>query len=134
MIKPSDLHKVWGAPDNSRLTAKQLSFRLPVHVAAKLLALADMFPHKTRTQLVGDLLATALTDLERSFPSVKGEREDQHPETHETIYEDVGPVRQYRELANRHYKALEAELGNKHASPLFEGTVWFTPKDESESR
>jgi hypothetical protein len=114
------------------LTAKQLSFRLPVHVAAKLLALGDMFPHKTRTQLVGDLLATALTDLEQSFPSEREEREDMHPETKERIYEDVGPVRQYQELANRYYKSLEAELGNKHAPPLFVGSVWFTAKDEND--
>lgn len=35
-MKASDLVTIWSAPDNSRLTAKQYSFRLPVHVAAKL--------------------------------------------------------------------------------------------------
>ena len=46
MIQPADLHKVWAAPDNTRLTAKQFSFRLPVHVAAKLSALCETFPQK----------------------------------------------------------------------------------------
>ena len=55
-MKASDLVTVWGAPDNSRLTAKQYSFRLPVHVAAKLAALESLYPTRSRTQLVGDLL------------------------------------------------------------------------------
>jgi len=41
-MKASDLVTVWSAPDNSRLTAKQYSFRLPVHVAAKLAALEEL--------------------------------------------------------------------------------------------
>jgi hypothetical protein len=42
-MSPSDLVTVWSAPDNSRLTPKQFSFRLPTHVAAKLAALEKMF-------------------------------------------------------------------------------------------
>ena len=55
-MKTADLHQIWSAPDNSRLTAKQQSFRLPVHVAAKLEALVALFPNKTKTQIVADLL------------------------------------------------------------------------------
>ncbi|RTL28978.1 MAG: hypothetical protein EKK47_15015 [Burkholderiales bacterium] len=61
-MKSKDLHSVWSAPDNSRLTAKQYSFRLPVHVAAKLAAMGEMYPNKTRTQIVGDLLSTAIDE------------------------------------------------------------------------
>ena len=67
-MKASDLVTVWSAADNSRLTAKQFSFRLPVHVAAKLAALEAMYPTKSRTQLVGDLLSTAIADVEKHFP------------------------------------------------------------------
>ena len=35
-MKASDFVTVWSAADNSRLTANQISLRLPVHVAAKL--------------------------------------------------------------------------------------------------
>jgi hypothetical protein len=59
-------------PDNSRLTAKQYSFRLPVHVAAKLAALVEVFPAKSRTQIVGDLLSTASDAAAEGLPSVKG--------------------------------------------------------------
>ena len=42
-MKNSELLKVWALPDNSRVTSKQLSFRFPVHVAAKISALSDLF-------------------------------------------------------------------------------------------
>ena len=130
MIKPSDLHTVWAAPDNTRLTAKQLSFRLPVHVAAKLSALCEMFPGKTRTQLVGDLLATALEEFEGSFPSVKGGQLGMHPDTDQPFYEEIGPGKQYRELANRFYIELENELGNKTPKLLFDKTLVTLGEDE----
>lgn len=132
MIKPADLHKVWAAPDNTRLSAKQQSFRLPVHVAAKLSALCEMFPEKTRTQLVGDLLATALADFERHFPPVRGEFIAPDPDTNEAIYEDIGPSKRYRELANQYYRELEAELGNEDPKPLFEGTYAFFSDEKVE--
>lgn len=118
MIKSSDLHKVWSAPDNSRLTAKQYSFRLPVHVAAKLAALGDMYPNKTRTEIVGDLLAGAIEDVVRGLPPVKGAVIDAHPETQEPIFEHEGPYKRFLELANKHYEALERELGNENPGTL----------------
>lgn len=120
MIKPADLHQVWAAPDNTRLTAKQYSFRLPVHVAAKLSALCEMFPEKTRTQIVGDLLAAALDDFERGFPYVQGEFICTLPGTNEEIYDDAGPGVEYRRIADRHYRELEIELGNDDPKSLFD--------------
>lgn len=130
MIQPADLHKIWGAPDNSRLTTKQYSFRLPVHVAAKIAALCDMFPDKTRTQLVADLLSTALDGFERTFPSIPGEEPvDVVPGTEESLYEETGPIVRYQALANEHYKALEAELGNADPKPLYNARILVTRSD-----
>ena len=130
MIQPADLHNIWGAPDNNRLTTKQYSFRLPGHVAAKLAALCDMFPDKTRTQLVADLLTTALDGFERTFPSIPGEEAvEEHPETKEPLYEEKGPIIRYQALANEHYKALEAELGNEDPKPLYTARLVTTGPD-----
>jgi hypothetical protein len=67
-MEPRDLVKVWDAPDNSKLTPKQWSIRLPIHVAARINALCDLFPRKTKTEIIGDLLATALTQLVAALP------------------------------------------------------------------
>jgi hypothetical protein len=121
-VKPTDLHKLWSAPDNSRLTAKQISVRLPVHVAAKINALCDLFPNKTKTEIIGDLLTAALDDLIEGLPSKRGEELEEHPEFGR-IYEEIGQKAQFRELANKHFKALERELGNKNPPELYLGTL-----------
>ena len=115
-MNPRELHSVWSMPDNTRLTSKQSSFRLPVHVAAKLAALCELYPNKTRTQLVGDLLATAIDAAARGLPSVKGRHLDRvapHDEPEFDLFEDVGPAGRFKQLANRHYQELERELGNE---------------------
>lgn len=129
MLKASDLHNVWAAPDNSRLTSKQFSFRLPAHVAAKLAALCDMYPERTRTQLVGDLLSSALEELERGFPAAKGKPFGDAPHTGEKLFEDAGPGARYRALSNRYYREIEKELGNEKPRDLYTSAVVVTEKE-----
>lgn len=118
-MKSSDLHNLWTAPDNSRITSKQFSFRLPVHVAAKLAALAEMYPQKTRTEIVGDLLATALDELVKGMPFVQGRSLGFHPDPEiGEIFEDLGPEPEFWRLADKHYKELEKEMGNENPPSL----------------
>lgn len=124
-MKASDLVTVWSAPDNSRMTTKQYSFRLPVHVAAKLSALEELYPTKSRTQLVGDLLSTAITDVEQALPSTAGKLWGKDPETGEKIYIAEGMAATYRTLANKHHEAIERELGNESPTLLFPSTLLF---------
>ena len=91
-MKASNLPDLWATPDNSRVTSKQYSFRLPVHVAAKIEALCEMFPGKNRTQIVADLLTSALDEVERGFPSVAGQKVVEDPDTGEDVFEEVGPA------------------------------------------
>lgn len=120
MSKASELHSFWSSPDNSRLTSKQYSFRLPVHVAAKIAALCDMYPQKSRTEIVGDLLSTAIEDLVKGMPSVDGKALGADPDTGEEIFEEIGPRSQFWEFADKHYKALEREMGNKNPLSLLD--------------
>lgn len=122
-MKPSNLPTIWAAPDNSRLTAKQFSFRLPVHVAAKIAALCEMYPNRSRTEIVGDLLSSALESVQAGFPSIKGRPFGIDPDTNEQLFEDVGPINDFIKLTNRHYVEFERELGNETPSPFFT----FTP-------
>ncbi|MBK1679879.1 hypothetical protein [Rhodocyclus tenuis] len=140
-MKAANLHDAWASPDNSRLTPKQFSFRLPIHVAAKLAALCDMYPRKTRTQIIADLLASALDELEEKLPMELGYPADDDESEHyarqyaeekgfdyEKPYHLSGPRAKFRNLANEYFEALEKELGNESPAPLFE------PKYISESQ
>jgi hypothetical protein len=126
-MKASDLVTVWSAPDNSRLTAKQYSFRLPVHVAAKLAALEELYSTRSRTQLVGDLLTTAIAEVEKNLESHAGAPVGhRHPDTDEEMYTEAGQIADYRQAANRHYQAIETELGNENPGLLFAGNYVTT--------
>ena len=139
-MQTSHLHDQWAAPDNSRLTPKQFSLRFPVHVAAKIAALCEMYPHKNRTQIIADLLAAALDDLEKRLPQALGEpigHEDEHVEMevarhqgydYEPLYHLGGPRGRFRNAANRHYDELEREMGTDKPSLLYPD-VWITESD-----
>lgn len=115
-----NLHDLWSLPDNSRLTSKQYSFRLPVHVAAKIAALCEMYPHKTRTEIVGDLLSTAIQQLVRGMPYVEGPVIGYDPDTREDVHADIGPSAKFWDLADKHYQELEKEMGNDNPPSLYE--------------
>jgi hypothetical protein len=126
-MKTQHLHDFWAGPDNSRLTTKQFSFRLPVHIAAKIAALCELYPQKNRTQIVADLLTAALDALEKDLPVSQGhEVENQYHEggehsgDDETYYYLGGARGRFRDLANDHYRELETELGNEDPGRLFE--------------
>ena len=130
-MKTQYLHDVWSAPDNTRLVSKQFSFRLPVHIAAKIAALGELYPHKNRTQIVSDLLTVALDDLEKNLPIDPWELDpeesrtmrdlaayDGHP--YEETYTIGGARGRFRASANKHYRELEKELGNESAEKLYQ--------------
>ncbi|MBK7415769.1 MAG: hypothetical protein IPJ38_12270 [Dechloromonas sp.] len=130
-MKASNLHDAWGSPDNTRLTPKQLSLRLPIHVAAKVGALCDMYPQKSRTQIIADLLTSALDELEQHLPEALGNPISAEEEHHERKVADhlgdayvpifhLGGARgKFRRLANEHFVELERELGNEKPDLLF---------------
>lgn len=117
-MQPEDLVKVWEAPDHSRLTPKQMSLRLPITVAAKVNALCDIFPRKTKTEIIGDLLAAALDQIENAFPCKKGELIGHEPPHDEPVYQDVGLRGRFRELSEKHVRDLEREAGIKDPIPM----------------
>ena len=127
-MKTEHLHDLWAGPDNSRLTTKQFSFRLPVHIAAKIAALCEIYPQKNRTQIVADLLTSALDELEKELPQALGD--DVENDLQEDLAEKTGDITErlyylggargrFRKLANAHYKELEKELGNDHPEILY---------------
>lgn len=126
-MKAKNLAEAWSSPDNTRLTPKQSSFRLPVHVAAKLAALGEMYPQKTRTQLVADLLTAALADMEAGLPSFPGKYFTDDEEG-KPLYEAVGAIESFRSLTNKHYIELEKELGNEAPQPFYT-SKWLVSKD-----
>lgn len=139
-MKVSQLHDLWDSPDNSRLTTKQFSFRLPVHIAAKIAALCEMYPQKNRTHIVADLLTSALDELEKNLPEALGSLPDEEEqyndrmaaeacgEEYVPMYRLGGARGRFRNFSNNYYRELEKELGNETSTPLFP-QLWRSESD-----
>lgn len=114
------MHEQWSKPDNSNLTAKQFSFRLSVHIAAKLGALCELYPTRNRTQIVADLLDLAINHVENTLPMELGERFGQATaETGETVHFLAGVRGEFRDKANELYYCYETEQGINQPGKLY---------------
>ena len=121
-MKPQDLAKVWDAPDNTKLTPKQISLRLPIMVSAKVSALCEMYPRKTKTEIIGDLLATALDQFEAGLERKKGPEIEVQPVNErgdlEMVYEDIGPLGRFLRLTEKHLREIEKDAGITDPMPV----------------
>nr|WP_026286960.1 hypothetical protein [Gilvimarinus chinensis] len=106
-MKPGELLSYWEKTASGELTSTDYKVRLPIEVAAKLEALAQMYPRKTREQLMADLIASALYELETSMPYIKGSKVIAHDEFGDEIYEDTGPTSRFLQLSSEQLKALK---------------------------
>ena len=105
-----DLLQEWEQGAGSRLTARTYRVRLPLHDAARIRALAELYPGRTEEQLITELLSAALDELEAAFPYVQGERVVTEDEQGDPVYEDAGFTPRFYRLTQRHVRELEREL------------------------
>ena len=91
-------------------TVTQYAVRLPLDDAARLQALAEMFPGRSAEQLITDLLGAALQELGTAMPYIPGKKVISTDEQGDPVYADEGPTPRFMELTRKHRKKLEAEL------------------------
>ena len=132
-MKPKDLLKVWDIPDYGKLAPKQVSMRIPILMAAKIAALCELFPQKTKTEIIVDLISTSLEQLEEGMISEKGAFIDNEPSFSETgkphkftynVFEDVGVKGRFNELTEKHLRSQEKESGTKDSMPFKKSFVY----------
>lgn len=102
-MRIKDLLESWSDSRAAPVTAERYSIHLPVDDAARLHALADMFPGLGAERILTDLIAGALAELEATMPYVPGERVISTDDHGDPVYEDSGPMPRFLELA-RHYR------------------------------
>jgi hypothetical protein len=105
-----DLLENWRETAAQPRTAMEYAVRLPVDDAARLAALAEMFPGRSPEQIITDLLGAALQEIETSMPYIAGKKVISNDEQGDPIFEDVGLTPRFVELTRRNRKKLETEL------------------------
>jgi hypothetical protein len=110
-----ELLEDWTSDTRPVRTAREYAVRLPLDDAAKLHALAELFPGHTEEELITDLIGVALHELETAIPYKPGGRQISQDEQGDPIYEDVGLTPRFLELAKRykHELASEARRGGR---------------------
>ncbi len=103
-----DLVGIWDQQASGELVHEKYQVDLTVENAAKIEALADLFPRRTREQLISELLGTALDELVASFPYKQGDRVIAHDEEGDPIFEDVGYTPRYLSLVEKHVARLKS--------------------------
>ena len=110
-----ELLESWREHAAAPRTARSWAVHLPLDDAARLAALAEMFPGRSPEQLVTELLGKALKELVAAMPYVAGQRVISTDEQGDPLYEDVGLTPRFMALARRHYTALSRQAASRGA-------------------
>ncbi|MBU2887278.1 type 1 pili tip component [Gilvimarinus agarilyticus] len=105
--KPCELLAHWEKSAKGQLTQNQYAVRLPIIEAAKLEALAQMYPRLTVEQLISDLLSAALHEVEESMPYVKGSEVVAKDEFGDEVYADEGLTPKFQQLSQNKLQELK---------------------------
>lgn len=109
-MKTNDLLTIWGAPEPPRLTPKQVSIRVPILVSAKISALLDLYPKRTKTDIIGDLLTSALEMLEKELPMHKDSSDPDGFERDGNAYFGYYGIRKdYFQVTEKYLRKMEKE-------------------------
>ncbi len=107
-MKIRDLPQHWEETAKGQLTKTEYAIHLDVEAAARLAALAEMYPKRHAEELLGELIGAALEELEASFPYVQGQQVIATDEEGDPLYEDVGPTPRFLTLSRRYLHDLSA--------------------------
>ena len=112
MMKIRDLANNWQRHASGEVAAREFTVKLPLHDAARIMALAEMYPARTENQIITELLSAALDELVEAFPYAEGEKVIAKDEYNDPIYEDVGLTPVFFDKTKKILRRLEAESEN----------------------
>lgn len=106
----------WETLAGGRLTVREYGVQLSLVDAARVAALAEMYPRRSETQLISELLTAALDELETAMPYIQGKQVVSEDEEGNPLYEDVGPTPRFLELSRKYLNSME-KLAGSDANP-----------------
>lgn len=105
-MKVGDLIAEWQTGATQVQDGLSHEVHLPVYDAAKIAALADMFPGVDTERILTDLVAAALNDLTSSFSYEPGDEIAGYDERGEPMYTDAGLRPRFQQLARNHAEKM----------------------------
>jgi hypothetical protein len=89
-------------------SARSYAVRLPLRDAARIEALRVMYPNRSDSQIMADLIRAALDELEVAMPYIPGKRVIAEDDYGDPIYEDLGPTPEFYSLSHEILRKLSS--------------------------
>jgi hypothetical protein len=105
-MRIAELIQRWSEASHGSTTVRTYTVRLPLRDAARVEALRVMYPNRSESQLMADLIRAALDELEVAMPYVPGSRVIAEDDYGDPIYEDLGPTPQFYSLSHEILRKL----------------------------
>lgn len=105
-MKIRELAQHWEQNAAGSLSPTSHVLHLDLESEARLAALIDMFPKRSAEELLGELVASALQELEESFPYIQGKHVIATDEEGDPLFEDVGSTPRFLSLSRQHLLTL----------------------------
>ncbi|MFP5418411.1 MAG: type 1 pili tip component [Gammaproteobacteria bacterium] len=107
-MRIAELIQRWDKEGHERASVRDYTVHLPLRDAARIEALRVMYPSRSESQLIADLVRAALDELEVAMPYVPGKRIIAEDDYGDPIYEDLGPTPQFYSLSHEILRKLAA--------------------------
>lgn len=111
-MRIAELIQRWSKEGHARSDVRAYTVHLALRDAARVEALHVMYPGRSDSQLMADLIRAALDELEVAMPYVPGNRIIAEDDYGDPIYEDLGPTPRFYSLSHeilRRFVAAPAE-------------------------
>ncbi len=105
-MRIAELIQRWAEETHGSTSVRDYPVRLPLRDAARVEALRVMYPNRSESQLMADLIRAALDELEVAMPYVPGSRVIAEDDYGDPIYEDLGPTPQFYSLSHEILRKL----------------------------
>jgi hypothetical protein len=106
-VKFKSLLDRWKRAAAPQKTAREYAIRLSVDDAARLHALAELFPGQLLEEILADLLRAALDEIAAAMPYERGPKVISRDDHGDPVYEDIGLTPRFVELSRKFKKELQ---------------------------
>ena len=112
-MRIAELISRWNDEPHGRTSARTYAVRLPLRDAARIEALRVMYPNRSDSQIMADLIRAALDELEVAMPYIPGKRVIAEDDYGDPIYEDLGPTPEFYSLSHEILRKLTTTTAAK---------------------
>ncbi|NWH06854.1 hypothetical protein [Desulfobacter latus] len=121
----------WYNPDNSPPSSRQTSIRLPILASARIDAICEMFPNKTKSAILNDLIVQA---LEMFIDELEPEPGKEISDDEDGIcYEDIGESGRFTKLTQKYLNQYQEDTKEEDKVRI-EDPVYYVPHSDLKNK